>query len=201
MTKLKSLGIGLLILASASLEVFAQTNNAVTNTPIPTIQGGLQQIVDAVNSTNIYASLYYMHAASLPIHGGGGVGIFVPLSTYVVMGTRVDYVNGGFWMPSGNAAFQIPITIFHRITITPLGYAGIGVPVSGAKFGGFTIPGNGKDNNGQATAITGYGFAIGLTHFNIKSTKVSLDVVADREQWSGFPGWQYRVGLAGHMLF
>ena len=50
--KLKSIGIGLLILASASLEVLAQTNTT------PTFQAGAQQIYDAVTtSTNFGLAL------------------------------------------------------------------------------------------------------------------------------------------------
>jgi len=103
----------------------------------------------------------------------------------------MDYVNGGFWMRSGNATLQVPLKLTSWLTVTPFGYAGIGVPVSGAKVGDFNIPGSVKDNNGDPTAILGYGAAVRL--WTGKASAISL--IGDRETWSGFAGQQYRVGL------
>ena len=83
--------------------------------------------------------------------------------------------------------------------VTPIIYAGVGLPVSGAKLGSVTVPGSIKDNNGQATAITGVGGAILL--YAPKGGNWSMELVGDIEQWSGFPGSQIRLGPAVHIKF
>lgn len=200
--------------------VQAQTNTISVETPssnqvvgvqtapnidTPTIQKGFQMIFDAATSgnTNWYLAGYAMYAEGLQKKVGGGIGAFYPINTYLVAGTRVDYVNGGFWMPSGSATFQIPlrpIKAFQWLVVTPFTYAGVGVPISGATIAGHALPGHlPKDNNGEATAILGYGGAIGV--YAPKSGRYSVELVADRETWSGFPGVQYRGGLLAHIKF
>jgi len=190
MNKLTSL----LAMALLTLGLSAQ---AQTNTP--TIQGGVQEIVNAMETgrTNWYFTAGGLYAPSLNKHYGGYVGAFYPLSTYVVTGMRLDYVDGGFWMPQGSATFQVPVKIFSWLTVTPFGYIGIGVPVSGATYGDWTVPGNHSDNNGQATAIAGYG---GAVHVYSKGN-LGFDLIADREKWSGFDGYQFRFGALVHYLF
>ena len=171
----------------------------VINNSDPSVSHGLQEIIDALTSssiTNVYYTTYGLYAPGLNKKYGGGIGAFHPLSEYLVAGVRLDYVNGGFWMPSGSATFQIPLK-WKFIKFTPLTYAGIGVPLSGAKIGDWTIPGQGSDNNGQATAILGYGGAIQL----YKSDKVLIGLVGDVETWSGFPDKQYRFGLVTKIAF
>lgn len=188
-----------MLLCVLALPATAQSNG--TNGPAPTIQGGVQQIIDAFKSgqTNWYIGTYGLYAPGLQKKAGGGAAFLYPLSQYVVTGARVDYVNGGFWMPSGNATLQIPLKLSTWLTVTPFGYAGVGVPVSGATISGLTLGAAPKDNNGQPTAILGYGVAADLWHATTPGTHWysidSIHVVVDRETWSGFTGYQYRAGL------
>lgn len=176
------------------------TTASLTNPP--TIQSGVQTVVDAVKSgvTNVYVVVDGMYANQLKEHWGGGVGIFWPLSTYVVTGLRIDYLDGGFWMPEGNATLQVPIKLTSWLTVKPFYYAGIGVPVSGAKIDDITVPGKVIDNQGQPTAIYGPGVAVRI--YTSKVTAVEpwfIDVAYDQEKWSGFPGTQYRVGIVAQV--
>lgn len=158
-----------------------------------TVQGGIKQIGEAIfgDYSNWFGEVHFLYADKLQQHLGGGVGLFYQVNRYLYAGTRFDWVNGGFWMPSGNATLQVP---FHWkfITVTPFGYAGVGVPLGGATIGNVTLPGKAVDNNGEPTAILGYGGALMLWANKVNTWKIAL--VADREQWSGFPGNQYRGG-------
>lgn len=177
----------------------AQTNNTGTN--VTTVQGGFQEIVDAVKSgqTNWYFGSYAIYTPSLSKHVGAGISADYPLSQYIITGLRLDYVNGGFWMPSGNATFQLPLKLTSWLTVTPFAYAGIGIPISGSKVDGFTLGNVPKDNSGNATAILGYGGSVSLYSRGRKDVNWwdidSVYLVGDRETWSGFSGQQYRAGL------
>jgi len=185
-----------------------------TNAPTPSVtssndvtgslQAGLQMILDSLYTgrTNWYLEAHGLYADKLQQHYGGGAGFFYPLSEYVVTGIRADWVDGGFWMPSGNATLQVPLRPIHGLpwfVVTPFGYAGIGVPVSGATIANIKVPGKSIDNNGEPTAILGYGGALLL--YAPKGGNWSMNAVFDRETWSGFPGFQYRAGLAFHKKF
>lgn len=200
------------VLVALTLTVSAQTNApATTNLPAPTILGGLQEVWSAAGSaTNWVAPAYGLYAPALKNKYGGGVGYFYSVSTYVSTGIRIDSVNGSFWMPSGSATLQLPLHPLSRFTslpawlsevqITPLAYAGIGLPLSGAVIGSVTVPGKvPTDNNGEATAIIGQGVALQV--YAPTNGAWNIDVVADRETWSGFSGTQYRVGGAFHLKF
>lgn len=189
MKKLLSL-IALTVALNASAQTNTDTNAA------PTVQSGAQMILDAVKSgqTNWSVATYGLYAPSLSHKYGAGIGYFYPLSEYFLTGVRVDYVDGDFWMPSGNATLQLPLKITSWLTVTPFTYAGIGVPVSGGTVGSVTIPGSTpRDNNGQATAILGYGGAVHI--YSTSDKKWNVSAVMDQERWSGFPGLQYRFGL------
>lgn len=184
-----------------AMAAFAQTGG---NFPTPppstnsaTVQSGIQTIIDAVKSgqSNWYVIPYGLYAPGLQKRAGGGIAAMYPLSEYVVAGARLDYVNGGFWMPSGSATLQFPMKLTSWLTVTPFTYAGVGVPLSGATVSGVKLPGQlPRDNGGQATAILGYGGAVKIytgTGFIKK-----LDAIADAERWTGFPGQQYRFGVS-----
>jgi len=176
-----------------------------TNNP-PTIQSSFQNIFDHLVSTNWYFTAYYLHAPGLQHKEGGGIAGFTPLSTYVLTGWRVDYVDGGFWMPSGQATLQLPITpikSWQWLTVTPFGFVGVGIPLAGAHVGSVVVPGQvPKNNNGQPTAILGLGGAISLwKNSNPSASFRSFEIVGDKETWTGFPGQQYRIGLMGHVIF
>lgn len=172
----------------------------------PTVQGGAQEIINAFESgnTNWWFEAHGLYAPGLKKKYGGGVGAFWNVSQYVYTGVRVDSVNGGFWMPSGSATLQLPLKVTSWLSIAPIGYAGIGVPLSGATVGGVTLPGHTpRDNNGQPTAILGYGGAIRIANINASSkwSPKHIDLIGDRETWSGFPDKQWRFGLTGNWQF
>jgi len=164
--------------------------------------------LDAVKTTNWFGVSYALYAPSLQSHWGGGVGVFAPVTTNlfgtfnVLAGTRLDWVDGGFWMPSGNVSLEAPISVTSWLTLSPIAYAGIGVPVSGARVGNFNVPGLIRDNNDQATAITGAGLAVTIWKRSTPATAWyqprSLQLAADVETWTGFAGPQYRFGISGH---
>ena len=141
--------------------------------------------------TNWHFIPFGLYAPGLDNKYGGGLAAFYPVSEFFLAGLRLDYVDGGFYMPSGNATLQYRFQ-WKFIELTPFGYAGIGVPLSGAKIGDFTVPGHVRDNNGEPTAILGYGVALRV----YQTRDLRLDLVIDREKWTGFPDYQYRCGLA-----
>jgi hypothetical protein len=173
--------------------------------PVPTVQSGLQMIVDAIKSgeTNYWGEVHGLYASGLNKKEGGGVGLFWNLSQYVYTGVRVDYVDGDFWMPSGSATVQLPVKIFSWLQVAPLGYAGIGIPLSGATVGGETLGKPARDNNDQPTAILGYGGAVRIANINSKSKWIPshIDIIVDQETWTGFNGKQYRLAAAGNWTF
>lgn len=186
-----------------ALTTLAQETNTVptVNTNQATIASALGTIFTQFTSggTNWYFPVYGTYASQLKEKWGGGFGAFYPLSDYILAGVRMDYIDDELWMPSGNATLQVPLHPFKWLTITPLGYAGIGIPISGATFGDYTVPGSIHNNDGQVTAIYGYGVAVGI--YKSKDAKWSLSAFWEHEKWSGFPGSQEHGGLALHVKF
>jgi hypothetical protein len=145
-----------------------------------------------LKSTNMFWEAHAMYASGLDKKVGGGIGGFYLINNYTYAGIRLDWVNGGFWMPEGNVGLQLPIVLASWLTVTPFTYGGIGVPLSGATVGGITLGTAPRDNQGQATAILGAGVAVKV--FNL-SSKWDLGLLGDAEKWTGFAGDQYRIGL------
>jgi hypothetical protein len=171
------------------------TNVYTTNSP-PTLQGGVQEIVDAVSSaTNWDFAAYGLYASGLTHKAGGGLAALYSVSQYVVTGIRIDYVDGAFWMPAVTATFQLPLQVTSWLKLTPFAVTGIGIPISGASFGDINVPGGTPiDNNGQPTAIYGAGGAVHILSFDWLGKHWNGDIVFDEEHWTGFPGTQYRGG-------
>lgn len=196
-----------ILLTSYELSALQVTNPVVADTnAAPTVQQDLNDILAHLVSTNWYFAAYYLHAPGLQHKEGGGIAGFTPLNNYVLAGWRVDYVNGNFWMPSGQATLQLPITpikSWQWLTVTPFGFVGVGIPLSGAHVSGVVIPGQvTRDNNGQPTAILGLGGAINLwKNSNATSHWRSVSIVGDKETWTGFPGQQFRIGFDAHIFF
>lgn len=198
--------INILIIATSLALVtgaMAQTNldTSLPITNAPTVSDALNSLVTAIeaNKTNWLFEAHGLYAPGLNNKYGGGIGVFYPINDYVLTGIRADWVDGGFWMPSGNATVQYPVKITSWLKVTPFAYAGIGIPLSGATIDGNTIGSTPRNNNGQPTAILGYGGAIEL--YASTNGMTSLSLLADRETWTGFAGQQYRIGLALHMKF
>lgn len=194
----------LLILALTALLMLDAKAQTTTNTPPETTVG--QDLSSAVSkllsSSNMLWEAHGTYSEALAKKWGGGIGGYyiltdsggttISLNSYA--GARLDWVDGGFWMPEGNLGLQTPIKIASWLTITPFTYAGIGVPLSGAVVGGISIGGAApRNNDGQATAILGAGAAIKL--FSASGGKYSGGLLADVEKWSGFSGQQRRFGF------
>jgi hypothetical protein len=205
------LAASLIFTLALTLPCRAQTNTPAPptgqgNTATPTIAQDLTNALALATGglSNVWFVPYGLYSPGLAHKAGGGIGAFYPIDTYVLTGLRVDYVDGGFWMPSGNATFQLPIKLFSWLTWTPYGFAGVGIPLSGAtvssSIGTIQIPGHTPaDNDGQPTAILGYGMTIHL--WSSASGLSTIDLTADRETWTGFPKDQYRGGLAMKLAF
>jgi hypothetical protein len=203
---MKRIILALTILATA-FAATAQTNIPPANTNLSVGQNLSLALQTLVSSTNMLWEAHATYTPSLAQHVGGGVGGYyllsqtgsgtVTLDTYT--GLRIDWVDGGFWMPQGNVGLQTPITVFSNLVVTPFTYAGIGVPLSGASIGGISIGGSVKDNDGQATAIIGAGGAISF--LSLDKGKWNAGILADVEKWSGFSGNQFRFGLFARKNF
>ena len=188
---MKKLLLSAVISAALLTSVQGQTNSPAQAQSITQALDNLWRALSA-NSTNWLFEAHALYAPKLQLKYGGGVGAFYPFDKYVFAGTRLDWVDGGFWMPSGNAGVQLPINLFGKVKISPFGYAGIGIPLSGAKTPA-------RDNNGNPTAILGYGAEVHI--WSSSDGKISIGAVADSESWSGFAGRQYRGGILAHFSF
>lgn len=180
-----------------------------------TIQNGFTSIIGALTgkATNWYGAAYMLYASQLANKVGAGVGVFYPVSDYLIGGVRLEYIDGGFYMPNGTITLQYPIywltNWMPSVVLRPFAYAGVGIPLSGATIvttaGNVQIPGTLRYNNGQPTAITGIGCEIDLWKRSTPTTAwyqpASIGIIGDWERWSGFPGYQLRLGAEGHWKF
>jgi hypothetical protein len=159
---------------------------AQDTTNAPTVSEAAQGLLDALKNgiTNALFEVHGLYAPKLAEKYGFGAGMFWNMNNYIAPGLRIDWVNGGFYMPSGNVTLKLPITPIAQLPqfrFTPFTYAGVGIPLGGA-----------KGNNGDPTAILGAGAAIHIGKFG----GWDFDLLGDVEQWTGFEGNQYRGGLA-----
>lgn len=183
--------------ADGSFTLTPTTNSPAGNLPVTATSVG-QDFLDIgqkiINSTNMLWEAHGMYASALQQKIGGGIGGYYLFNQYTYAGLRLDWVNGGFWMPEGNAGVQLPITITSWLKLTPFTYAGIGLPLSGAQIGPITLGGSPpRDNDGQATAIIGAGLA--AKFFSFDGNKWDIGGLYDAEKWTGFSGTQMRFGL------
>ena len=167
---------------------------------------GLSQTATWLSAPPYYITGGGVYAPGLKNKLGAYIGVYKPVITNsliaAIVGARVDYVDGGFWMPQMNGQLGVPLHPLKNFTflpswlsgttLTPFAFAGIGLPLSGAVIGTVTVPGTIRDNNGQPTAIIGEGAAIAV--YSPTNQNWSIDIVGDRETWSGFAGTQYRFG-------
>ena len=106
-------------------------------------------------------------------HSGAGVSVLYELTSNLVLGGRLDYLNGAIWMPSVNLQLQAPFQISKGLTLVPFSFTEAAVPLGSA--------------SGSATPVLGAGLAVRL------GTRV--DIVADVERWTGMDGIQIRAGI------
>lgn len=198
--------INILIIATSLALVTGAMAQTVTATPeappttnsTPTPKDIFQGLLDAFNQghTNWLYEAHAIYAPGLQHKWGAGIGVFYPLTTNSLSfytGVRLDFVDGGFYMPQGSVGMQKDIQIFSWLDLKPFTYVGVGVPLSGATIAGVTLPGTARNNDGQPTAILGYGVAMRI-YANASQTFIA-DLIYDREEWTGFSGQQQRIGF------
>lgn len=205
---------------------FVPVTNTTTTTTVtvytpsnpPTAQDGLNILFASFKTTNAWWAAYGIRydgdPQSVSYKGktyqvvnqkkiGFGIGVFVPQGKYLDLGARVDWIDGGLWMPTVNASLGYPITFSlpfastnWSVTVKPVIETGVAIALSGSslKLGGtsVTIPGNA--GTGQPVAITGAG---GVVKIYSKGS-FSLYAAFMTELWTGFHGMQQRAGLVAH---
>jgi len=165
----------LMTLMAALTAASAQTNAPTTNAPA----GGQTNSIAGMATTNkstTFTSPWMVVPFgiwSTANHSGAGVSVLYELTPNLVLGGRLDYLNGAIWMPSLNLQLQAPFRISKGLTLVPFTFTGAAVPLGSA--------------SGSATPILGAGLAVRL------GTRV--DIVADVERWTGMDGIQFRAGV------
>lgn len=163
--------IGLAVCLSASAQQTTDTN--VISGPI--LEAWQFLTTPATNWIIVPYGMIWDKGSGQKNSYGGGIAAAYLLNAFVAPTIRLDYLDGRFWMPSGEVQLQVPVTILGKFEVIPFGFTGIGTPISGS------------DKNGQVTGIFGIGGAVKITkHF---------DLIADYEKWTGFSGNQYRFGV------
>ena len=157
--------LGLIALvAFSSVCAYAQTTtNTTTTTPVvlttndvPSINGGLVEIWNALetsglaSATNYAVEPYLTYAPNAPSNNkiGGGVFLCYNVSKYIGTGLGIDYL-GQFSLVSADVQLKVPTHPFQNITwfngaltnvvIAPFAIAGVGTPLSGQNTGGGAI--------------------------------------------------------------
>ena len=161
----------LMTLMAALTAASAQTNAPTTNAPAVAGASAF-----ATNAAGAFASPWMVVPFgiwSTAKHSGAGVSVLYELTPNLVLGGRLDYLNGAVWMPSCNLQLQAPFGISKGLTLVPFTFTGAAAPLGGASV--------------SATPILGAGLAVRL------GTRV--DIVADVERWTGLDGIQFRAGV------
>ena len=181
------------IIALGCQPTFGQSTN---NLP-PTVQGGMDEIIAAIQSgiTNVYFLANPIYADKLHGKFGGELGACWTISSNVVTGVRLAYINGGLLAPEFNATLRLPIHPLKAIGLTnfvvmPFVESGVGLPVSGAKFNNVTVPGHVRNYDDQPFAILGGGIIIPID----ASGRFRWGFEARYEKWVGFPGCIIEAG-------
>ena len=166
-------------LMAALMTASAQTNAPTPMTNTPAVAEAMAGRPGAF-STNAPAALAGPRWLVVPFgiwstakHSGAGVSVLYELTPNLVLGGRLDYLNGAIWMPSVNLQLQAPFQISKGLTLVPFSFTGAAVPLGSA--------------SGSATPVLGAGLAVRL------GTRV--DIVADVERWTGMDGMQIRAGI------
>lgn len=167
----------ILSLALIALAVHAQTNTPAV--PVTPPSGLISDIGDIIKplaqASNWIVAPYGIYDLTTKKAGAGIAGVYNITPNFASV-IRVDYINSQIWRPSGSLQFQLPILLFNKVTVTPLVFTGLSVPLGGT--GG---------DNGAGIVIAGVGGSITL-----KQNK--LYIVGDWEVWKDSK--QLRGGLA-----
>lgn len=171
--------IGLLAFLAGG--VHAQDTNPI---PAPAISGPGWDAIQFLGSGSNWLVAPYMIYSTGSKSAGGGIGVGYKVSDFVVPTLRLDYLEGGLYMPSASLQLQAPLKLLGKVTLIPFAFAGLATPISG----------KGKDN-GSAVGIFGIGGAIRTDFIGSDKWWKPQDVIFDFEKWSGFSGSQYRLGF------
>lgn len=163
-----------IVLATTTLVGYSQNTNGFDYITSP--------IYDVFSHTNVAIALFGERDMTDDTYGGG-VAFGYKLTPFVMPVVRVDFLqdrNGNVqvFQPQFNLQLQVPITIANKVIVTPLGFTGVAIPLSGR-----------GDNNLDPVFVIGTGAAI-----HLKDKK--WGIVGDYEHWSGggYNNNQIRVG-------
>jgi len=149
----------------------------------------LGQVIFAAKSASL--AIYPSYDPYITVGGvkkpfGWGAALLYPVSDYAFAGVRIDFLGNTFWAPSAVVGAKYTLANF-PMTPTVFTVGGLLVPVGGA----------GTENN-TAEAVTGVGATLVLwtdhQHF-------SINVFAEGEKITNFPGINTHLGLAGGVKF
>lgn len=107
---------------------------------------------------------------------GGGIAAIYSISDYAGAMLRLDYLDGEVYMPSGNFQLQLPITLFGKVQAVPFALTGVATSL------------NSGEDDGDVIGIVGTGLGVRVSD--------RIGVVYGIEYWTGFSGYQHRLGVA-----
>lgn len=176
----------LLTAACLCLTARAQTNTVwVTNyvnlqldtNSTPFLSGPAADLFHSLLFTNVIVVGYGEINMDDTSKYGGGLAIGYHASDYLVPFVRLDYIDHNITEVSATAQLQLPATLFGKLTLVPLAYAGTGTAVGGK-----------GPNNGNIVGILGAGGAIRIGS--------QFDILASYEMRTG-QGIQDHLALLG----
>lgn len=164
---------------------------AQTAPPVPELPGG-GATPGAILSSPIFAFLTqgsnwmigtYTTFDTTSHSFGGGIGAGYKISEFVVPVMRLDYINGGAWLPSGSLQLQVPVKILGKLEVVPFTFSGVATSLN-------------HGNDGDVVGIFGIGASVHLPASD--KWYVPYSVLCDYERWTGggFNNNQIRFGLA-----
>lgn len=184
MNKIKIIAIAAFMLSLCATSTLAQTDtNPPPDTNAPSIiDSPIWQFV-TTESTNWFFATGATYDVTTKT-GGAWLGAAYKLSDFVVPVIRLDAINGGVFIPSGNLQLQIPVKLFGKLEVIPLAFTGIATSI------------NNYGNSGNAIGVFGTGAAIRLPQND--KWYIPDDLVGDYERWTGggFNDNQIRLGAA-----
>jgi hypothetical protein len=142
------------------------------------------------------------YAPSVKKKYGGGLGAFYQVNDYTFVGCRLEWLDGGFFAVAGEAGLKLPIKplprLFPNFVVTPFGFIGGAIPISGATVGDWTVPGTVHSYSGTPLGIVGTGAAV--TVWKNKAGTLSIGGLFDIERWQEL-GNQYRMSATVNVKF
>ena len=158
-----------LAVALSVIPALAQTNSAVSPTPMSVTENAVASVMTASNWLVIPFGIYDTGTKLF----GGGVAVVYNLSSptnaiRVGLMTRMDYINNEVWEPGANLKLGMPFRLNNGAVITPITFAGTAIAVSGK-----------GSANGTLAGIVGLGADIDFPLFNRR-----WNFIFDVEKWT-----------------